>query len=237
VIRIDQNLINPSDCQVTLGNYAPTLVGTVSSIQSAQNQMRDRAGVWDRSNAIDTITGAGGALEYQLNLLKTQLAATASGMYSDANGNLIFENEAKTAALKLGAGILALANTKTGGEYNWRTFGTGDGFTADELITGRLMADMIQAGTLQSINGRISFGLTSELFRIGAHLLDIATGTLKFTSSQRSDIEDYTFMRDGGDKVNVKVDGTLDTTEALSWGGCRAERRDEVGNRGIDFVF
>jgi hypothetical protein len=218
-------------------NYIPSLASTVTDMQSLQAAMLDRAGVWDRATAIETLANGGGALQYSIDLLKTQLASTTSGMYTDASGNLIFENEAKTAALKLGAGIFALANTKTGGEYNWRAFGTGDGFTADELIAGTLMADMIRAGTLQSINGNISFGLTSEVFRIGAHILDIVSGTLKFTSSQRADVDDYTFMRDGGDKANVKVDGTLETTEALSWGGCRAERRDDAGNRGIDFVF
>ena len=146
VTRLDRNLIDPREGTVVLGNYIPTLASAITSMSEMQASMRDRAGVWDRSTAITPLSGAGGALEYQIDLLKTQLAATASGMSTDANGNMIFENADKTAALKLGAGILAIANSKTGGEYNWRTFGTGDGFTADEIVSGMIAAARISIG-------------------------------------------------------------------------------------------
>ena len=42
-----------------------------------------------------------------------------------------------------------IANAKTDdGKWDWRTFGTGEGFTADMLVTGFLSADRIQAHTI-----------------------------------------------------------------------------------------
>lgn len=238
VILIDRNLLDPRDCQVTLGNYTPSIARSVTDLQAMQKAMADRAGVWDRASAIDINATGGGTLQYTIDLLKTQLAAATSGMSTDANGNLIFENANKTAALKLGGGIFAIANSKTGGEYDWRTFGDGNGFTADLMIAGTLIADMIRAGTLQSKTGRIAFDLDNEQFRIGNHLLDISTGGLRFTSSQHDETIDYQFKRSGGDKVLMSIDGTAKTTDAIAWGdNLRAEVRTESGNEGVDFVF
>jgi hypothetical protein len=153
VIKLDRNLIDPRDCTVTLGNYIPSLVDSMAIVQTQQASMLSRSGVWDRSTAIELNTTAGGEIQYMIDLLKTQLAATTSGFYTDANGNYIWENTAQTKALKLGAGIFALANSKTGGEYDWRTFGTGDGMTADEILAGTLRAGIIFAGTLSAASG------------------------------------------------------------------------------------
>jgi hypothetical protein len=51
-----------------------------------------------------------------------------------------------TKAMKIGGGIFALANTKTGDQWNWRTFGTGAGFTADEINAGLVKAQFVQLG-------------------------------------------------------------------------------------------
>jgi hypothetical protein len=153
VIRIDRSYIDPADCNVVLGNYIPTSYNTISKIQQQQNLMLDRSGVWDRANAISAYDGELSGLENKINLLKTQLYSTVTNFYTDENGNFIWENATQDAALKIGAGIFAIANSKTGGEYNWRTFGTGAGFTADEISAGTLNAAIIFAGILQAASG------------------------------------------------------------------------------------
>jgi len=100
-----------------------------------------------------------------------------------------------------------------------------------------LVADWIQAGSLRSANGKIDFNLDDETFKIGEHVLDILTGTLKFTSNQRDELVDYLFKRNAGDKVNVEIDGTLQIDESLTWVDCKAERRTDVNNEGVDFTF
>lgn len=154
VIYIDRSLTDPTSCQLIIGNYIPTLSDSTVQIQQAQQSILDRSGVWDRSNAITPDdSGLGGDLEYKIDLLKTQLSSTASHFYTDENGNMIFENTAGTKALKLGAGIFALANSKTGSDWNWRTFGDGDGFTADEISAGTLNAAIVFAGELYGAIG------------------------------------------------------------------------------------
>ncbi len=55
-----------------------------------------------------------------------------------------------TQALRLGDGIFAIANTKTNGQWNWKTLGIGAGFVADLLISGA-----INTGSV-TINGTTS---------------------------------------------------------------------------------
>ena len=47
-----------------------------------------------------------------------------------------------------GEGFMIAGSRTDTGEWDWRTFGTGEGFTADMLVTGFLSADRIQAGTI-----------------------------------------------------------------------------------------
>ena len=56
-------------------------------------------------------------------------------------------DENPTKCIYMGAGMLAIANSKLpDGSWNFRTWGTGDGFTADLITTGTLRADIVQAG-------------------------------------------------------------------------------------------
>lgn len=90
-------------------------------------------------------------LDGVIDALKNQLVA--SGSYSNvqvvADKGLLFENtnaqSADYGALYLGPGIFAIANSKTSnGNWNWRSFGTGRGFTADEIVGGILKGIKIQ---------------------------------------------------------------------------------------------
>lgn len=45
-------------------------------------------------------------------------------------------------------GFRIASGTKADGSYDWRTFGTGEGFTADEITAGTLNAGLVRAGTL-----------------------------------------------------------------------------------------
>ncbi len=145
VISIDQERsLAGIDCRVVLGNYVPTISKSLAELQQQLQAMRDRAGVWDHATAIGVNESGLGELQYQIDLLNTQLLSTVSGISTTANGALLIETADKTAALMLAGGILGLASSKTGGEYNWRTFATGSGVTADEITTGVLRAAMVK---------------------------------------------------------------------------------------------
>lgn len=112
--------------------------------------LNQKKALYDRSKAI---SGDGSIpaqrLEGMIDVLKTRLSSSISNWYTDENGNLILESVNGTSAMQLCGEGFMIASAKTdGGKWDWRTFGTGEGFTADLIVTGFLSADRIQAGTI-----------------------------------------------------------------------------------------
>lgn len=63
----------------------------------------------------------------------------------------IDENSSDYGALYLGPGFMAIANTKNAdGTWNWRSFGTGAGFTADEIKGGTIQGALLK--TANAVN-------------------------------------------------------------------------------------
>lgn len=124
-----------------------------------------------------------------IDILKAQLMSTKSHWYTDKDGNMIFENPEKTACVKIGAGIIALANTKDiEGNYNFRAFGSGNGFTADEICLGILKGGLVQwdleKGTFYigkdfDTNFKIKFDGTDLIFGEGVIKWDNLDSTSK----------------------------------------------------------
>ncbi len=75
-----------------------------------------------------------------LDQWNAEIAAGTSYMKADPTGGLSFFNdideEAATEALNLRAGAWRIANSKTAGEWNYRTVATGSGIAAGEVNTG-----------------------------------------------------------------------------------------------------
>ena len=123
-----------------------------STFESVLNRMMEAANIIDQRNAIYERAAAiseGGTisadqLNGEIDLLKNHLASTKSGWYTDANGNIMFEAQDGQSAMMLsGSGFMVANGKDASGNWNWRTFGTGEGFTAD-LIT----AGILRAGTI-----------------------------------------------------------------------------------------
>ena len=86
-----------------------------------------------------------------IDAAKTRIFGGNSTWYTNEAGNLVFESADGMSAMTLTGNGFAIANSKNEwGEWNWRTFGTGDGFTADEITTGFLSADRIQVNSISS---------------------------------------------------------------------------------------
>lgn len=183
VIVLDRNLVDPLDCKVTLGNFIPTL--TISYVLQAQQlgSFSDRAGTWDNATALQSAAGVGGQIQYTLDLLTTQLLSTVSGFSTDpATGDYIWEDTAThTKALRIGGGILAIANTKTNGAYNWTTIATGDGITATSVLAA--------AGTFVSLIAGVA----------GAQRLEMGIGTYN---------DPYMRFYDNGNNLILQLDKT-----------------------------
>lgn len=99
------------------------------------------------------------SIEGQLTTDKVKITNATSTVYQDDNGNWVFEQADQSSAMMLTGAGFALAQSKNeDGEWNWRTFGTGEGFSADMLTTGHLRANLIEAGTIVASMVSSSFG-------------------------------------------------------------------------------
>jgi phage minor structural protein len=162
VIKIVRDLLEPENTEITLGNFVPSITDAWLEQEKYISNFRDKQGVWDRSSII----GKDKTIDTQyldgiIDVLKNKLLASRSGWYTDDKGNLIFENADKTAAMMLtGEGFMIASNKLPNGEYDWRTFGTGNGFIADYIVAGVLKG------------GKVHFDLTNGTLLIGNNTED-----------------------------------------------------------------
>lgn len=149
---VSRVLDKPYEDVVTLSNEDIRLTGqTLDSILSRMTRLAD---LIDQKNSLynraEAISPNGSIyvdrLEGTINILKSQLISSTSSWYTDNNGNLVFEStNGKNAMMLTGDGFMLASGKNADGEWDWRTFGTGEGFTADAITTGYLSADRIEA--------------------------------------------------------------------------------------------
>ena len=114
-------------------------------ITDAAQIVKDKESIFDRAKALSADGTLGAAkLEGMIDVLQNRLLSTTSNWYTDDNGNLMFESADGTNAMMLSGNGFMVANGKDQqGNWNWRTFGTGEGFTADLITAGILRAGVI----------------------------------------------------------------------------------------------
>ena len=126
-------------------------------------------------------------LNGQLNSLNNQV--TASGAYTNSQvlsgKGILLENTNSSSvdygSVYLGPNIIAIANSKTAGNWNYTTFGTGAGFTANAINTGTLNAALVNVQTESGNTTINSSGITSTRSDAGktARILINATDGIK----------------------------------------------------------
>lgn len=162
VIKIVRDLLEPENTEIVLGNFIPTITDSWLEQEKYISNFRDKQGVWDRSNIIND----DGTIDAQyLNNLVAELNAkmNAQGGYvyisEDGKGLITYDkpiDQNPTMAIQLLGGAFRIANSKLpNGEWNWRTFGDGNGFLADAFIGGILKG------------GKVNFDLTNGTLLIG----------------------------------------------------------------------
>lgn len=136
-------------------------IADIANNMSGRETMYARAAVIGRYNKILAEN-----IEGQFNLDKIKLSDASSNVYQDDRGNWIFETPDGTSAMKLtGAGFCLASSRDKDGNWNWRTFGTGEGFTADMITSGHIKANLIEAGTITT--EMIAAPVGSELNLVG----------------------------------------------------------------------
>jgi phage minor structural protein len=157
VVEIDRDLVNPQNTQLVLGNFLPTTVDTSRQVANLQGQVNDiQAGSVQVGDPINAAS-----LRGVIDILKTSVQNSQAYVYiTPTDGILVLDapqDQNPTKAIKLGGGILAIANSKdANGNWDWKTFGTGDGFVADLIQTGMLQGVSIILGGSGNGNGQFT---------------------------------------------------------------------------------
>lgn len=186
VTKIVRNYIDKT-ANVTLGNIAQTLTDIYTYQQKQLQQLDTKVDNLDTfspanddhlKRLIDSLNrkfNANGASYYHIDFAT---GSTWSSVPMDVNGTPLKEGGWAINISSLGFRIAK--NRNPDGSWNWRTFGTGEGLTADLITSGTLDANLIRAGVIEDRQGENSWNL--------------ATGKLK-TKGMRA--------------TNCEVDGTI----------------------------
>lgn len=172
--------------RVTLGNVTETIADMLLAQQQKVSSLSKRSSSWDvaASTPPAYLQQVIDGLNNQFNMSGSSYTFTSfeqgtiyASVPMDANGR---STTGKGSAMQLcSQGFRIASGCKADGSWNWRTFGTGDGFTADLITVGTLMGDLIKAGTIQDRTGRNYWNLDTGDFHLapGAQLdgKDIAT--------------------------------------------------------------
>ena len=201
---------------LNIGNK--TFASILERVTEMAEKVRRGREIYERAAAISKDgTIKSDILEGAIDILKTRLLSTASNWRTDENGNIIMEALDGTSAMMLcGSGFMC-ANTKTdSGAWNWRTFGTGDGFTADMIIAGYLNAERIEARSITV--DHLSPNVGDELDLRTNTSISMLDGKISFVVEEKEVVDDpsktelvltETMISAISDQIDLKAD-TID---------------------------
>lgn len=180
VIKLVKNLDNSSADKITLGNFAETTSDLFIDAYKKINDFRNKEAIWDSASKKIQDGIDAEFLNNVIDKINTEINNSGGYVYisKDGKGIITYDkplDQNPTKAIQLMGGSIRIANKKkSDGTWDWRSFGTGDGFVADEIITGILKG------------GNVKWNLNDGTFLIGEsednYLLKFDGSTLKFGS-------------------------------------------------------
>ena len=148
VIDYERDLITGEYTSIELGNAVSNFFNKQADIQSqVDNILNDNGSV----NA--------GTVEGAINAIKTQFKALKDIAQPQDVRAIIFEDRVEDSStfgcMCLGTMGFEIASSFKPGtkEWDFKTFGTGQGFYADYIVAGVLNANLIKTGIIRALNG------------------------------------------------------------------------------------
>lgn len=193
VSQIERDLLT-GDATVTFGNLADAMADMWQGVSSALRTSRSQAALLDAvaSASPSWLTQLQAALNAQYNSVGTyhvesfELGEIWSNVALDQSTGLPVKSTSGMWAVNInGMGIRLAASLTSGGEWDWKTFVTGEGATADLINVGILKADLIKAGVLQDATGNNWWNFETGDMRWSGYATstDLTTATSKLISS------------------------------------------------------
>lgn len=203
IIRFTRRRTNPENNEVELGNFLPAASYTFADIDKKLSMIEQRQGYYDDiSGGLDPNAPIEGSrVEGIIDTINAEIHSSLGYVYQTAQGILVLnaptEAEASKAML-ISGGAFFLSNEKNiDGTFNYRTFGDGDGFIADELVAGTIKTDLVE------IMGNSYFKWNGD----NIYIIDPENSQHQIRMG-KYDGEKYGlgFTRDGGKTWNVSLD-------------------------------
>lgn len=144
VSELEYDSIRQKVVSVVIGDYQYEYFNNVTSAaEKAESAIRN-----DGTVRADQIQGIINAQKANLRAMKdiAQTQEVRAVLFEDLD-----PNSPTFGAMCLGTMGFQIANERTadGRDWQWSTFGTGDGFFADYIVAGTMLADRIRGGTLE----------------------------------------------------------------------------------------
>lgn len=143
VIELEWDAVRNKLTSVTLGEFQYNFLDDVSSVMSRVDQAIRSDGTLIGQQVQGIINGVKAQLKAQSTIAKKQPVRAI--LFED------LDSESPTyGAMCLGTLGFEIASERTadGRDWKWTTFGTGQGFYADFIVAGTMLADRIKGGTL-----------------------------------------------------------------------------------------
>lgn len=160
--------------RVTLGNVTETITDMLLAQQQKVSSLSKRSSNWDvaASTPPSYLQQVMDSMNAQFNLAGNSYIHTSferglifGSVPLDADGH---STTGDGMAMQLcSQGFRIASGCKADGSWDWRTFGTGAGFTADLITVGTLMGDLIKAGTIQDRACKNYWNLDESELHIG----------------------------------------------------------------------
>ena len=192
IVEWEYNPLRKENTRVKLGNILSDIKGSLSGItenrkalQEFKKEVGESSKDWDKIKRITNDLGQVIASEIAgtLNTSKTLVSNTTGTVTLDSNGLLIHDQTSESNskwAMRLNSTGFMIANSKLpDGSWNWRTFGTGAGFTADMIIAGvikgleiqgvNILGSTVTGGTVNGANingGCVRMGPTNRYITV-----------------------------------------------------------------------
>lgn len=163
VLSVQRYLYKEEATVIELGNITRTIVDVISQTQSSLGSLQARSGSWTSAAQANAAW-----LEHMMDNLNSEMNQTDGWAYWDKdNGITVYDKERDsnpTKVIQIKGGAFRIANSKkSNGDWDWRTFGDGDGFTADLINVGQL--------------------------RCGDNIIDLTSGTVTFKNGVIQDLQ------------------------------------------------
>lgn len=137
----------------------------LARIAEVTNETNAKQTIYKRAAAISG-SGAYAAdkLEGTIKANRLLFDGGTSNWHTDEKGNLVFESSDGQSAMMITGYGYCIANTKNAnGEWEFRSFGTGAGISADEIVTGEMSAVHLISGTVTTDKLSASVGQELEI--------------------------------------------------------------------------